>query len=91
MKKRAKWIMLIIIVLVIGGILAAIFLRPQKQPQYSVEKAARGDLKQTVSINGAVKPQKSLELSFENAGVVKKVNVKVGDEVKAGQPLVQLD
>lgn len=91
MKKRTKWIMLVIIVLVIGGILAAIFLRPQKQPQYSVEKAERGDLKQTVSVNGTVKPQKVLELSFENAGVVKKVNVKVGDEVKAGQSLVQLD
>jgi len=91
MKKRTKWIILVVVILVISGILAAIFLRPAKKPQYSVEKVSRGDLKQTVSVNGTVKPQKVLELSFENAGLVKKINVKVGDEVKAGQPLIQLD
>jgi RND family efflux transporter MFP subunit len=45
----------------------------------------------TVSASAFVVPVKTAELSFANVGRVKAVNVKVGDQVKAGQPLVELD
>jgi RND family efflux transporter MFP subunit len=45
----------------------------------------------TVSASAFVVPARTAELSFANVGRVKAVDVKVGDQVKAGQPLVELD
>lgn len=45
----------------------------------------------TVSASAVIVPLKKVELSFANAGRVKAVGVKVGDTVKAGQVLVELD
>jgi RND family efflux transporter MFP subunit len=45
----------------------------------------------TVSATAFIVPAKTAELSFANVGRVNAVNVKVGDQVKAGQSLVELD
>ncbi|HET9912638.1 MAG TPA: efflux RND transporter periplasmic adaptor subunit [Anaerolineales bacterium] len=44
-----------------------------------------------VSASAFIVPLKQAELSFANVGRVKAVDVKVGDQVKAGQVLVELD
>ena len=45
----------------------------------------------SVSASAILVPLKEAELSFANVGRVKTVDVKVGDQVKAGQVLVELD
>jgi HlyD family secretion protein len=45
----------------------------------------------TVSASASIVPVKKAELSFANVGRVTAMNVKVGDQVKAGQVLVELD
>ena len=45
----------------------------------------------SVSASAFVVPAKQAELSFANVGRVKAVNVNVGDQVKAGKALVELD
>jgi RND family efflux transporter MFP subunit len=45
----------------------------------------------SVSASATLVPLKKAELSFANVGRVKAVNVKVGDQVTAGQALVELD
>jgi RND family efflux transporter MFP subunit len=45
----------------------------------------------TVSATAIIVPVNEADLSFANVGRVKAVDVKVGDQVKAGQPLVELD
>ena len=44
-----------------------------------------------VSASGSIVPVRKAELSFANVGRVKAVDVKVGDQVKAGQVMVELD
>ena len=44
-----------------------------------------------VSASAFIVPVKQAELSFANVGRVKAVDVKIGDQVKAGQVLVELD
>jgi membrane fusion protein (multidrug efflux system) len=44
-----------------------------------------------VSASATIVPLKKAELSFANVGRVKAVDVKAGDQVKAGQALVELD
>jgi RND family efflux transporter MFP subunit len=45
----------------------------------------------SVSASAFIVPVKKAELSFANVGRVKAVDAKVGDQVKAGQVLVELD
>lgn len=45
----------------------------------------------SVAASAVIVPVKTAELSFANVGRVKEVNVKVGDQVTAGQVLVALD
>jgi RND family efflux transporter MFP subunit len=45
----------------------------------------------SVSASATIVPLKKAELSFANVGRVKAVDVKVGDQVTAGQVLVELD
>lgn len=50
----------------------------------------RGDLTQRVSASGIVKSAEEVDLAFEISGKVGKVLARVGDEVLAGQTLVEL-
>jgi len=50
-----------------------------------------GDLSQTVSVTGTVKPISEVDLAFENSGKVAQVNFDVGDHVLVGQTIVSLN
>jgi HlyD family secretion protein len=49
------------------------------------------DLKQTVLATGQVTSKTDLSLTFKSSGIIDRVNVKVGDAVKSGQILANLD
>lgn len=51
----------------------------------------RQDIKQTVLATGQVTSNVDLNLSFKSSGIVNSIRVKVGDKVRAGQILAQLD
>lgn len=55
------------------------------------EKVVRQPISSFISTNGKVEPVQNFEPHAPTAGSVKKVHVKEGDHVKAGQLLVQLD
>jgi RND family efflux transporter MFP subunit len=51
----------------------------------------RGTLVATVSAAGNVAAPEEANLAFQTSGVVAKVNVQIGDQVKKGEVLMQLD
>jgi RND family efflux transporter MFP subunit len=61
----------------------------QRNIQYA--QVTRGTLAATVSAVGSIVPVNTARVSFRSAGVLKDVNVKVGDLVKAGDVLARLD
>lgn len=92
-KKRhswKKWLIGVGIVLVTVGLIYSGMGRT-KPVQYETVLAKRADLSQEVSVTGRVKPAESADLAFEMGGKVEKVEVAVGDSVKAGQTLVNLN
>ncbi len=87
-KNKWTWIILVV-VLAIGSY---IFLKPSSSAKNTItEKASLVDLKQTVLSTGQVVSNTDLSLSFNTAGVVKTIKVKVGDIVKKGAMLASLD
>lgn len=87
-KKRIIW-GIITIAVVAGGYY---FLRP-KAPKtvYTTADVTRGNLAQTVSETGTIKTVNQTDLSFKISGRVVRLLADVGDSIKKGQLLAQLD
>lgn len=60
-------------------------------PAYEANRLAKMDLKNTVSVTGTVKSEDATNVYSTLAYQVKALNVKVGDTVKAGDVLCELD
>lgn len=60
-------------------------------PTFETAAVERRDLVQTVEITGQIKPAARIELGFKNSGTIRQINVKVGDSVKTGEVLAELD
>jgi len=87
-KKKIIWI--IIIIVVIGGIWYFVAKGQNTSSGIQTALVTRQDLQQTVLTTGQVVSAVNLNLSFQAGGVVDKVNVIVGDKVKAGDVLASL-
>lgn len=87
-KKRTIWI-IIILTLIGGGVYY--FTTKKKVSQYTTETARKMDVAQTVAVTGTINPKNIINLAFKVSGIVKEMNVAVGDEVKKGQRLAKVD
>jgi len=89
MKKKII-VSLSVIIIIVGLWLIGRAIFSSKE-SYSIVSAQTGEVIQVVSATGTVTPAKQINLQFENAGKIKKIEAKVGDEVKIGQALIRLD
>ena len=88
--KKTRTYVVLVLVLVAGGY--AWYAKTKSgQITYETVAAAKGDLVQTVEVTGEIKPAARVELSFKNSGKIAKINAKVGDAVKQGQVLAELE
>ena len=100
MKKRQKWLLgiaLVILLVAAGGgyyyyrtQVASAQAATSEEPAMQTAVARRGDLVVSASGTGSVVPASEIGLGFEEAGTLLELNVKVGDEVKAGDVLARL-
>jgi HlyD family secretion protein len=94
-KKRRKRIVIITvivaIVLVFVGALAAFNRGGTKIDPTKLAKVEKGDLAKSVVATGKVTPITKVEVKSKASGIVKKLYVEYGDNVKKGQLLAQLD
>ncbi len=88
MKKR---IIIGLVILLVIGLIVWGYVASSKKKTIPTVKATIGDIAQTVLVTGTTKPINSVDLSFERTGKVSAVYVNVGDKVKTGQPLVELE
>ncbi len=89
LKKKTTYI---ILALVLAGVGWYVYSRMQSaKTVYETVAVDRGDLMQTVEVTGEIKPAERIDLSFKNSGKISKIKVKIGDTVKAGDVLAELD
>lgn len=88
--RKTKFLIIIIIIIGIIAIVYFGFLKKEKK-EYSLVKVARGNIVQEVSETGTVKMGEEINISFKNTGRIEKIYIQVGDKVKSGQPLVELE
>src|SRR5262245_48637286 len=90
--RRWRWLLLPVILALIAGVVFW-WLPSRLAPATTTTTATvtQGDLTIGVTRSGSVAAARSVDLPFQQDGTVTSVNVKVGDQVKAGQVLAQLD
>lgn len=88
---KSKWLWTGIVVLAIGGGLYVRERNANKGSFYETAVVEKGDVVQTVQVTGQMKPQSRIDLSFQSSGKLKALHVKVGDSVKTGDLLAELD
>ena len=74
-----KIIALTVIIAAIAG--GYFYFNRGKKISYEFMEVKKGDIVQTVSLTGQVKPAENIELAFETGGKIAQINVKVGDKV----------
>ncbi|MFZ6015154.1 MAG: efflux RND transporter periplasmic adaptor subunit [Patescibacteria group bacterium] len=89
LKKKRYYVLLAIIIL--GGLWYWNYSKNAGQVEYESFVAEQGELKQTVEVTGEIKPAARIDLAFESNGGLKDVYVKIGDDVKQGDLLAELD
>ncbi len=92
MKKKNKWILIIIGVIVIAGIIAANLLRDDTESvSVETEKISRATLIHKVNASGKIQPEVEIKISAVTTGWITDITVAEGDSVKEGQHLISLD
>ena len=87
-KKKIIWLVIIVVIVIV---IIAIAKDKTEETQYITEEAAWRNLVKTVSATGSVKSAEEIDLSFSSSGRINRLNVGVGDKVKSGQVLAQLN
>lgn len=82
--------LLVLLALVGGGAFFYMQRAQASQVQYRTTSAAYGNLTKAVSASGPLSAKAEYDLNFSTAGQIHSINVKVGQQVKAGQVLATL-
>lgn len=88
---RGKKIAVAIIIVMLVIVVTIALLMRNNQPAPTVARATLGSVTQTVEFTGQVEAEKSVQLSFEQSGIITSMPVNSGDTVKMGQTLATLD
>ncbi len=89
--KPSKIIVAVVCLLAIA-VTAWYFFKPQpQQQQYITSEVARGDIEDSVLATGVLEATKMVSVGAQVSGQVKKMYVKLGDPVKQGQLIAQID
>ncbi len=88
--KRRAIVITVIPVLIVGALVYRA-LGSNSKPTYNTAKVERGMIVASVSASGQITPTNNVGVTTQATGIVKKIYVKEGDTVKAGDKLFEID
>lgn len=92
-----KWLkpgrLALVAVIVIAAVIAAraIWFRPPPPPQVTTAAVERGDIEDSVLATGTINAYKLVSVGARATGEVKRLAVALGDKVKEGQLIAEID
>lgn len=90
MKRWLKWIVLLVL-LGAGGAGWLVFSAPAKDEVPRTTPVARGNVEETVLASGVIQASSLVSVGAEVSGRIKTLNVALGDDVKAGDVIAEID
>lgn len=89
--KPVKIILIIALILALIGAAWYFFKPKENAPNYITAEVSRGDIEDTVLATGILEATKMVSVGSQVSGQVKKMYVELGDQVKQGQLIAQID
>ncbi len=90
-KSATKWGIIALIVVALAALAYTTFKPKEVVPNYITAKAEIGDIENNVMASGKVKALNTVDVGAQVSGEVKRLFVEVGDEVKKGDLIAQID
>lgn len=90
MKKWIKWVVLAALLIAAGGYWAWQSM-PAEQKAPTTVAVTRGDIERTVLATGVIQASSLVSVGAEVSGPIKALNVALGDSVKVGDVIAQID
>src|SRR5579871_5542317 len=94
-RKRRRWMWLLPALLVMAGVaffsLKAVSRAPTTIDAEKLAAAERMDLSRSVVATGKIEPVTKVEIKSKASGIIQKLPVNVGDYVRLGQIICELD
>lgn len=90
MKRWLKWIVLVVL-LGAAGAGWLVFSAPAKDEVPRTTPVARGNVEETVLASGVIQASSLVSVGAEVSGRIKTLNVALGDDVKAGDVIAEID
>jgi HlyD family secretion protein len=95
-KKKRSWIWILVSVVAVVGCLAFFALRALTRTQTIIDperlaRVERIDLVRSVVATGKIEPTTKVEIKSKASGIIQKLPVNVGDVVRQGQMICELD
>jgi HlyD family secretion protein len=91
-RRRLRWLFIPLILLVVAGIvLWRLRISSTASTTTTTAMVSQGDLTISVTGSGTVAAARTVELPFQQQGTITSVDVKVGDQVTAGQTMAAID
>ncbi|MEE4888763.1 macrolide transporter subunit MacA [Pseudomonas alliivorans] len=90
-KSKLRKTGLITALVVVAGVVLYAVEAPAKPPSYITAKAERGDIENAVLATGVLEGIKQVDVGAQVSGQLKSLKVKLGDKVKKGQWLAEID
>ena len=89
--KPAKVILIVVCIAILAALAWTFFKPKNEKPQYITTEVMRDDLEDSVLATGDLEATKMISVGAQVSGQVKKMYVKLGDQVKQGQLIAQID
>ncbi len=90
-KSAIKWGIIALIVVALAALAYNTFKPKEETPNYITAKAEIGDIENNVMASGKVKALNTVDVGAQVSGEVTRLFVDVGDEVKKGDLIAQID
>ncbi|MFA9485540.1 MULTISPECIES: efflux RND transporter periplasmic adaptor subunit [unclassified Moraxella] len=86
-----KWLIVILVILLSSALAYHFFKTKDAPPNYLTAEATMGDIESVVMSSAKVKPIKSIDVGAQVSGRIVKLYVEIGDEVKKGDIIAQIN
>ncbi len=86
-----KKIIFLIVIVVVFLVIAYNFFLKEEKPAFSLVEVSQGNVVQVISETGQVRRGEEVNLAFKTSGKIEKIYVIVGQKVKEGEILAELE
>ncbi len=93
LKKKSRWRVLLPLALIVvaAGVAGIVYQRTKAKPEFMTAEAVVGDVETTVLASGTVESANLVSVGAQVSGQLKSLKVELGDTVKAGQLVAEID